>query len=108
MNRESKVSEIELTHLFFNSTFDTANDDAFITLERMNAFQFTNAYYINTFVAIYYQQNNPKVMINTSGITAGISINVYIIAILALCVLVVLFALIERARPTSAKTFDWL
>jgi len=93
-------------HLFASS-IDIVHDIAYITAERMSAFQFTNAYFTTRFVAIYSQQSDGKSMINFRGILADISPNVYIAIIFAWCALVVLFAIIENLRPSSDKGFNW-
>ncbi len=88
------------------STIDTGCYPAYIFEERMSAFQFTNAYYSGRYVAIYSQQSDVE-MTNFIGITAGISLDVYIIMLFFWCALVFLFALIENRRPSSEKAFNW-
>lgn len=65
-------------HLFM-STIDTSYYPSQITPEGMETFQFTNAYYIIRYVAVYSQQGDGETMINFTGITAGISLHVYLV-----------------------------
>jgi hypothetical protein len=74
----------------------------------MSEFQFTNAYLSTRYVAIYAQHSDASTMFNFTGISAGISMNVYIIMIFSWCALLLLFALIEYFRPScEKKTFNW-
>jgi hypothetical protein len=91
----------------FRSTIDTVYHSADITTERMSEFQFTNAYLSSRYVALYAQHSDATTF-NFTGISAGISMNVYIIMLFSWCALLLLFALIEYSRPSSEKkTFNW-
>jgi hypothetical protein len=65
----------------------------------MSAFQFTNAMRANRLFAIYAQQKNHSELVDFNGLMAGVQLNVYVFVIVISCLLVVLFALIDYARP---------
>ena len=69
-------------------------------MERLDAFQFSNAYTSNRLVAIYAQQRNQSKLVDFEGIAAGVSRDVYMLAVLICCLLVGLFAFIEHVRPS--------
>jgi hypothetical protein len=77
-----------------------------MTAERMSAFQYTNAYFATKFVAIYAQEHKAA-LINYSGITGGITLDVYITMIFCWLALVILFGLIDNVRPSHDPTFTW-
>jgi hypothetical protein len=83
------------------SDIDTLNDLPYITTERHKDFLFTNPYLSSNLVAIYAQQVNDRQFFNFKGIAAGISLDVYILAIVIIGTLVVLFLLIEYLRPST-------
>jgi len=74
---------------------------AIITSQRMNAFQFTNAFAPRKLVAIYAQQSNNLNFIDFQGIAAGIALEVYLLTIIICCLLVLLFTVIEHVRPEN-------
>ncbi len=82
------------------NTIDTSENPAYITIERMDSFQFTNAYSSDRLVAIYAQQRNHSKFADFKGIAAGVSWDVYMLAILICCLLGGLFAFIEHMRPS--------
>jgi hypothetical protein len=90
----------------FMGTIDTGYYPAYISEDRMDSFQITNPYFTTRVVAIYAQQSDTA-MINFSGVTAGLSLEVYATMLLSWCALVILFALIENVRPSSQATFNW-
>jgi len=79
---------------------DTLNEGVYVTTERIESFQFTNAYFTDKFVAIYAQQKNHTKYADFKGIAAGVAVNVYLLSIIICCLLVVLFALIEYVNPS--------
>ena len=81
------------------STIDTGYYTAYITAERLSAFQLTNPYTNERFVAVYSQPSNVA-KTSEGGITAGISFDVYITVLFAWLALTMLFALIEYFRPS--------
>jgi hypothetical protein len=105
-NDNRSLSLNMLIHEFLSS-IDTGYYGAYISEERMKAFQFTNAYTTDRSVAVYSQEQNAGSMMNFSKISAGISLNVYIIMVVFWCALIFLFAIIERVRPSCEQTFRW-
>jgi hypothetical protein len=89
------------------NTIDIAYDDAFITTERIDALQFTNAYSSDRFYAIYAQQRKSSKLVDFAGIAAGVSRDVYLLAIIFCCLLVGIFALIEHTRPFHSEFHFW-
>ena len=87
------------------NTIDTVNDGAYITTERMDAFQFTNAFESDRLVAIYAQQRNQSKFVDFEGIAAGVSWDVYLFAIIICCLLNGLFAFIEHMRPFHSEFY---
>jgi hypothetical protein len=73
----------------------------------MDAFQFTNAYKYDRFIAIYAQHRNQSKFVDFEGIAAGVSRDVYLLAIICCCLLVGLFALIERIRSFHSEFSFW-
>jgi hypothetical protein len=73
----------------------------------MNAFQFTNAFSPNRLVAIYAQHRNQSKFVDFEGIAAGVSRDVYLLAIIICCLLVGLFAFIEHMRPFHLEFHLW-
>ena len=73
----------------------------------MDAFQFTNAYSSDRLVAVYAQQRNQSKFVDFEGIAAGVSWDVYVLAILMWCMLVGLFAFIEHMRPFNSEFYLW-
>ena len=86
---------------------DTLNRPLYITPDRMNAFQFTNAHDATRMVAVYAQQLNNTKLIDFGGVAAGVSLNVYLITIVFCCLLVLLFALIEYVIPSNSFVNYW-
>jgi hypothetical protein len=78
-----------------------------MTTERMDAFQFTNAISSERLVAIYSQQRDRSKSVDFKGIAAGVSWDVYGIAIIICCLLVGLFAFIEHMRPIHSEFNFW-
>jgi hypothetical protein len=68
--------------------------------ERIDAFQLTNAFESDRFVAIYAQQMGQLKFVDFEGIAAGVSRDVYMLAIIFCCLLAGLFAFIEQVRPS--------
>ena len=66
----------------------------------MDAFKFTNAYQSDRLVAIYAQQRKQSKFVDFDGIAAGVSLDVYMLAVIICCLLVGLFAFIEHVRPS--------
>ncbi len=64
-----------------SGSIDTPNYLAYISPERMDAFQLTNHYFTSRFVAIYAQKQD--VTINFSGNTAGISLEAFLVMIMS-------------------------
>ncbi len=62
----------------------------------MEAFEFTNAFASNRLVAIYSQQRSQSKYADFEGIAAGVSRDVYMLAIVFCCLLVGLFALLKH------------
>jgi uncharacterized membrane protein YhaH (DUF805 family) len=73
----------------------------------MDAFQFTNALLSEQLVAIYAQQKNQSNYVDFEGIAAGVSWDVYMLAIIICCLLVGLFAFIERMRSFHSEFYLW-
>ena len=71
-----------------------------MTTERMDAFQFTNAFSSGRLAVIYAQQWNHSKFVDFEGIAAGVSRDVYMLAMIICCLLVGLFAFIEHVRPS--------
>jgi glucose-6-phosphate-specific signal transduction histidine kinase len=88
-----------------NDKIDTPNNRAFITSDRIEAFQLTNAFAVNKFVAIYAQHMNQTHFIDLHGIAAGVPVNVYIWMIIICFLLIVLFAFIEFVRPSEKLNY---
>jgi hypothetical protein len=90
------------------SAIDTGYYTGYITAERLSAFQFTNAYTNERFVAVYSQQSNVA-KTSLSGITAGISKEIYITMLFAWLAITILFAIIEYFCPScdSVTGFNW-
>lgn len=65
--------------IYFLCTIDTVNFAAIIAKNRMSEFEFTNAYVTARYVALYSQPNLAQPFINFTGITAAISLDVYIL-----------------------------
>jgi len=91
-------TDLRSLHPMQYNEIDTPNDIAIITINRMNAFQFTNAFVTSKFVAIYAQQRNNATFIDFTGIAAGVSLDVYLLTIVICCLLVILFVLIKFVR----------
>jgi hypothetical protein len=72
----------------------------------MNDFQYTNILRPIRYVAIYAQQTNRSKFVDFQGIAAGVSLDVYLVAIAIYCLLIILFAFIEYLRPS--KKFNLL
>jgi hypothetical protein len=73
----------------------------------MDAFQFTNANKYDRLIAVYAQQRNYSQFVNFEGIASGVSRDVYLLAIIFCCLLVGLFALIERIRSFHSEFYFW-
>jgi len=91
----------------FYGSIDSPSYHAYISLERHAAFQFTNAYFKETPIAIYAQEQQATTNINFAGITAYISLDAYAVMILSWTVLVSLFALIDKANHSSNGISNW-
>jgi hypothetical protein len=89
------------------NTIDTAKDYAYITTERMGAFQFTNAFTSSRLVGVYAQQKTQSKLVDFEGIVAGVSLDVYLLTLITCCLLVGLFAFIEYMRPFHSEFYFW-
>jgi hypothetical protein len=89
------------------NTIDTLIIGPYISIERMDAFHFTNAYKSSRLVAIYSQPTNHSKFIYFEGIAAGVSWDVYMLATIICCLLVGLFAFIEHMRPFHSEFCFW-
>jgi ABC-type amino acid transport substrate-binding protein len=56
-----------------NESIDTINIPAYITSERLDSFQFTNATVAESIVAIYAQHRNQAKFVDFKGIAASVS-----------------------------------
>jgi hypothetical protein len=84
-----------------NDKFDTVENGVYITAERMESFQYTNAYRANRFVAIYAQQTNHTKFVDFEGLAAGVSLDVYALTIVICWLLYLLFVLIDYMKPSN-------
>jgi hypothetical protein len=90
-----KMSNFSDSH----DNIDTPNEGAFITIERLEAFQLTNPYSTSGCVALY-AQTEQKTMFSFNRISAKIQLSVYVIMLLLYFLLILLFVLIHYWRPT--------
>lgn len=92
-------------HPIENDNIDTLNEGVYITVDRMEAFQFTNAHSYINFLAIYAQQVNNTQFVTFSGMAAGIVLDVYVLTLVVCCILIILFASIAYLR--QSHEFNW-
>jgi hypothetical protein len=71
----------------------------------MESFEYTNAFQVVQLVAIYTQQMNKTSFVDFTGIAAGVSLETYIVTIIACFLLVLVFIIINYLNPS--ETFSY-
>jgi hypothetical protein len=77
------------------------NSGVYITPERLDAFMFSNPLDPTKLVVVYAQKLNRTNFIDFKGVAAGVSYDVYLLAIAICCLLMLLFVFIEFLMPTN-------
>ena len=67
----------------------------------MDVFQYTNAIRALRIAAVYSLPVDQMKFVDFNGVAAGVSYDVYVMAMIICCLLMLLFALIEHLRPSN-------
>jgi hypothetical protein len=62
-------------HPIHSDDIDTLNEGVHIAEDRMNAFQFTNAFRGDRIVAVFAQHGSNTISVDFNGIAAGVSLD---------------------------------